>query len=149
MKILKIAIITFLVGQTLSLFYKDESFKKKLKATDWTSKLKLIIDELIDLNQRIFFDVKDFDYNKAYDAVNAEFDIQKTKVEKKINDLAKKADSLNKEQIAPLIAEAEDQYNKLMDGVKEAIKNIEDRYKNDEKITKVKKQIDDLKKKSA
>lgn len=142
---IKFWIIGLLLGQTLTLLYKDKALRDKLSKNDWFEKIKILVNELVDLNKRIFFDIKSYDYEWKTNEVKAIINMEIKKIEKKIHELKKKASKLNKTQIQPLIAEFEQKASEysqkayeLKDHLNSTIKDLNEKYQIEEKIENIK-----------
>jgi hypothetical protein len=90
------------------------------------------------LNKKLFFDVKTYDYDSKINEVKSIIDMEREKLEKKVDDIKDKANKLNNEQIHPLIEEFEEKAQDLMKYAKDTIHDLNERYHLENKIEIVK-----------
>lgn len=146
MKKLKFGIGLFLAGQLAALFYKDKSFKDKLKEASWMDKLKVMFNWLVDLNKKLFKDISEYDYEWKMHEINSYISDEKEELEWKIDDLKKKLQSLNKDKLQPMLWDIEKKANSFKKVIEETIEDLNDKYDLEEKLSKVMKKIEELKK---
>ncbi len=142
---IKYWILWILIWETIALLYKDKELIKKLENKDWFDAIKIIFNDIVDLNKKLFFDVKTYDYDSKINEVKSIIDMEREKLEKKVDDIKDKANKLNNEQIHPLIEEFEEKAQDLMKYAKDTIHDLNERYHLENKIEIVKWKILELK----
>lgn len=144
---LKWWVAAFVLWQVATLFYKDKWFKDKISEAKWTDKLKLVFDELVELNKKMFNDIKDYDYSAKVEDFKSFFETEKQNIENKIKELSEKFNDLNETQVKPFIQDIEARVQALTQIVSEKVSDVNEKYKLEEKISLLKDKINEIKNK--
>lgn len=145
MKKIKLIAWAFIAWQIATLFYKDKDFKSKISELDSVEKVKYLFNSLLDLNKKIFFDVKDYDYDNKINLFKSYFDNEKLKLEAKFEELAAQIWKLNEEKLQPLVKDLEEKAYQLKDKVYENVEYFNDKYDLQEKADELVEKIKNLK----
>ncbi len=141
MKKVKFLVWAFLAWQIATIFYKDESFREKFKNAEWLDKAKVLFDSVLDLNKKIFFDIKDYDYETKIQDIKEYFEHERQKLEEKFEYIKWQADKINQEKLKPMIKQLESDANYLKDKLVENAEYIDDKYEITDKVDKTIKKI--------
>lgn len=147
MKKAKFFIWAFLVGQIATLFYKDQNFKKKFNEVEWLEKVKLLFNNVVDLNKKIFFDIKEFDYEWTYYELKDILNNEISKADEKIKQLKDKADEINKEKIIPVLEELEKKADYVQNKLYASYHDLDDKYDLESKYYQLKEKIEEIRNK--
>lgn len=131
-----------LAGEILTLFYKDNSFKKKYTLAKWPDKVKVLFKNIVELNKKIFFDIKEYDYEWKFNEFKDFYEKESKILEKKIKELTEQAKTLNKEKIDEITQNLKVKIQNLKEMAEESIDDVMEKYafqeKIDEMIAKIK-----------
>ncbi len=147
MKKLKIAAGAFIVWQVATLFYKDESFRKRFNEVDGFEKAKVLFNNLLDLNKKIFFDIKEYDYQWKSNEIRQMINIEISRAEEKLNELKNSADKINKEKVQPIIEDLEDKSEYIKNSISESYNDLNEKYDLETKYEQLKEKVNELRKK--
>ncbi|UFX83326.1 hypothetical protein [Candidatus Absconditicoccus praedator] len=147
MKKAKFFIGAFLVGQIATLFYKDQNFKKKFNEVEGLEKVKLLFNNVVDLNKKIFFDIKEFDYEGTYYELKDILNNEISKADEKIKQLKDKADEINKEKIIPVLEELEKKADYVQNKLYASYHDLDDKYDLESKYYQLKEKIEEIRNK--
>lgn len=148
MKKLKWVVGAFLLWEISTLIYKDKSFKSKLEKKQWFDKVKFLFQSLVDLNKKLFYDVKDYDYEGKIEEFKVMFENEKKDIENKIKDLSKQALDLKDEKMVPVIKDIEKKVKTLKKWIENTISDLDEKYDFEDKIDIIVKKVNELKKKT-
>ncbi len=148
MKKLKFIGCSFLIGQIVTIFYKDKDFREKFRESQGFDKVKTLLNELVDLNKNIFIDIKDHNYEESYQKIKEYVETEKEKLESKVEELASKVWQRNEETLQPLIEDIEERIKHLKETTEENVKNLNEKYALQEKLNNLKAKFEEAKKKT-
>jgi len=135
-----------LAGEILTLFYKDNSFKRKLSLAKWPDKVKLLFKSLVDLNRNVFLDVKEYDYEWKITEFKDYFEKEYKILEKKVKELGLDMKSLSQEKVEEVIKNLKKKIMKLKEMAEESIEDVMEKYEVQEKIDDMVSRIKEIEK---
>lgn len=149
MKLIKVWITAFLLWEIATLLYQDKELRTKMcnKESKCSDKLKLMVDKLVDLNKRIFFDIKEYNYKNNFETVKSKFLEEKDIIWKQILELKEKAMKINNETIKPTLIELENNFESLKEKLQDKWEDVSEKYDVEEKIKFIKWKIVEVKEK--
>lgn len=142
MRKVKLAIWAFLLWQLTVMLYKDESIKWKFEKAKWLDKMKVIFHWLVEFNKSFFTDLKEYNYEDRVEELMSYYNIEKWKLETKIEELKGKLWVLNKDKIQPTITELEEKIEEFKNKLESQFDDINNKYKVEKKIEKIKSEIE-------
>ncbi|MEF2175837.1 MAG: hypothetical protein V3575_05170 [Candidatus Absconditabacteria bacterium] len=138
MRKIKLAIGAFILGQLTVMLYKDESIKGKFERAKGFDKLKVIFHGLVDFNKSFFTDLKEYNYEDRVEELTNYYNIEKGKLESKIEEIKNKLGVINKDKIQPTINDLEEKIEDFKVKLETQVEEINNKYKVDKKIEKIK-----------
>lgn len=120
------------------MLYKDESIKWKFERAKWFDKLKVIFHWLVDFNKSFFTDLKEYNYEDRVEELTNYYNIEKWKLESKIEEIKNKLWVINKDKIQPTINDLEEKIEDFKVKLETQVEEINNKYKVDKKIEKIK-----------
>ncbi len=146
-KFLKIWMLSFLAWEVVALFYKDEDFNNKFKNAKWFDKCRILFSSLLDLNKKLFFDIKSVDYKSKVDNLISRIESERRKLEEKVDFIISNIDSFKKEKLDKLVEELNNKLDSLKDQVVMKVDDIKAKYDLENKISSLKDKIEKIKSK--
>lgn len=143
----KLWVLWIVLWQIITVLYKDENLRNKLKESDWMWKLKMLFDERLNLNKKIFSDLKNIDYIAKKKEIENFLDTEWQRLEKSIDEIMSKAKDFNSDTVKPMLTEFELKTKELIKYANETITDVNEKYKVQERMDKVKQKLDELKNK--
>ncbi len=137
MKKFKLLAWAFVAGQIATMFYKDKNFRDKFNQVDWFEKVKTLVNSLVDLNKKIFFDIKEYDYETKFNEFKSYFDAERSKIESKIDEIKSQVGKINDEKLQPMIQDIYDEAMRLKEKVVENAEYLDDKYEIKDKANKL------------
>lgn len=146
MKKLKLWIFAFLVGEFLTLWYRDKKFQKKVKQESGLNKLKVIFQGLFDFNKEIVADAKEIDLKAKFMLLQEQAQDKLDLLQHKLSELELKWKELNADKIKPLLAEIEEHYLEVKANIADLGEEMVEKYQLDKQLAKIKSKLSKLKK---
>ena len=145
LKTLQLLVVATAIWETVASYYKDEKFKEKLGKAEWFDKLKVIFNNLVDVNKGFLEKVKLVDYKGTYIEYKDYAESKLNDINIKLDELKQKLVSAKDEKILPFVKELEGKLNEYKKEIEEKVEDVKEKIKLEEKIKIVKSKIEEVK----
>ena len=144
-KLLKIGLVSFVLGELITGYYKDEKFRQDCKNAKGFDKCKVAFNYLLDLNKQIFSDAKEVDYKWIVENYKKILDEKLNIVGSKIEELKQQIEQLHEDKLKPVLEDVVKKYEELQKIAKEKKEEFAEKY--GPELKKLEDKIDELKNK--
>lgn len=141
----KIWVIWTLLGETVASYYKDKEFKEKFDNAKGFDKIKVIFNNLIDVNKKFFTELSSVDYNLKYNEFKSKVEENIDHFNKKLDDIKENISNYKEEKISPVLEDIYNKANEFKEKIENEAINLSEKYKLEEKLTEVKEKISKIK----
>lgn len=143
---LRLMASSVLIWQTISLYLKDENFKKDLDEAKSLNKFNVWFKHIVGLNKNFFSWLKSFDYQWNYDKIKWKFEQNIEELNWKLDELKENMQNMSDEKIQPILEDVLDRVNNFKNKAKYEVANLNERYNLEEKFDWIKDKVNELKK---
>jgi DNA anti-recombination protein RmuC len=147
-KTLKVGLLAFVAGQVAALFYKDKEFRQKFESAQGFDKCKVLFNELLELNKKLFLDAKSVDYSQKLEEVKSRFEQEINKLQQKIEEIKQNYNQFSQEKLQPILTDLKQKAEQLKEQVDNQVISIKEKYQLEEKLASVMEKIKSLRKES-
>jgi len=120
-------LIGAVVGELLSLYYRDDKFRKKLQKTDdWLEKAKIAFNSLVEVNAKFFNDLKSYDYASKAQELKTQYYQQLESLSAKLDELKGQLDSLSVDAIKEKVDVLKDKLAQIKESIEQNSSNLGD-----------------------
>ncbi len=116
-KTIKVFAIGVIIGETIVSYYKDEKFRDSFNNAKGFDKCKVLFNNLLEVNKKLFEEVKEVDYKKIVNNYKELLDSKVSDLWEKITELKTEVSKLHEEKLKPVIDELSYKYNELQEAV--------------------------------
>ncbi len=145
-KTIKLGLLAFLAGQVATLFYKDKTFKEKFDNAQGFDKCKVLFNELLEINKRLFLDAKSVDYSGKLEEIKSKFDTEITKLQQRIEEIKQNYNQFNEAKLKPILEELKQKAESLKIQLENQVDSLKEKYQLEEKLDEIMQKIKSLKK---
>jgi len=144
---LKFWIIAIAFGETITSYYKDKDFKTKLDNSEGFDKIKILFDNLFDINKKFIRELSSFDYNLKYNKIKDNIEKSLNEFNEKLDQIKENINNYKEEKISPVLEDIYAKANELKGKIQYETENLNEKYKLAEKLDTIKDKIANLSKK--
>ena len=133
------------IWQTIASYYKDEKFKNNLEQAKGFDKVKVMFNNLIDLNKKFFTEVKEVDYKWYYNEYK-DILVQKTDlVKEKIENIKEQAQQIRDDKVLPILEDLQQKAENIKSQIEDKVVDIKEKAKLEEKLEQIKEKAEQVK----
>jgi len=146
-KVVKVTVVAVALGETVASYYKDESFRRKLKNAKGFDKCKTVFNNLFDVNKKFFTEMSSVDYNLQYNELKSKIETNINEFNEKLDDIKSNINDYNEETVKPNLNDMYVKVNEFREKIEDEVISLNEKYKLEEKLEMVKEKISDIKSK--
>ncbi len=143
----KITVAAIAIGETIGSYYKSNDFRVKLNSSKGFDKVRVVFNNLLDVNKKFFTEASSVDYNARYNDLKLNLEYKINDINLKIDNIKENINDYSEEKLKPTLNDMYIKANEFREKLEDEAVGLNERYKLEEKLDIVKEKISDLKSK--